>query len=179
MAVLPRVKVGAGALAMFLSSIGAGVADAARCWQSPVAAPVVDPYREPACRWCPGNRGIEYGTRPGAVVRAVAAGRVEFAGAVAGRRYVVVRHVDGWRATYGGLSAILVERGDVVLSRSIVGRAGDTVHFGLRDGDGYRDPGPFLGRLVYRPRLVPTDGSPGAPAGAPVLRCNRQPLGVR
>ena len=31
----------------------------------PVAAPVVDPFREPPCAWCPGNRGIEYGPPAG------------------------------------------------------------------------------------------------------------------
>ena len=35
---------------------------AAECWRPPVPAPVVDPFREPACRWCRGNRGIDYGT---------------------------------------------------------------------------------------------------------------------
>ena len=40
---------------------------AATCWEPPVTAPMVDPYRPPACPWCPGNRGLTFGTSPGAV----------------------------------------------------------------------------------------------------------------
>ncbi len=141
------------------------------CWRPPVSAPVIDPYREPVCRWCPGNRGLEYGTRAGTPVRAVAAGFVTFAGSVAGRRYVVVAHPGGWRTTYGDLVAIRVGRGAPVVARSIVGTAGPTLHFGVRDRGGYRDPAPFLGRLGHRPRLVPRDGSPGAPPGPARLTC--------
>lgn len=153
-----------------MASSGA-VIGAPPCWRPPVSAPVVDPYREPACRWCPGNRGLEYDTRVGAPVRAVAAGDVTFAGTVAGRRYVVVEHHGGWRTTYGDLVARMVERGDRVVARSIVGIADTTFHFGLRDRLGYRDPAPFLGRLTSPPRLVPLDGSAGAPPGRARLRC--------
>ena len=75
------------------------------CWLPPVDAPVVDPFRPPPCTWCAGNRGLEYGTPSGVAVRAVAAGEVTFSGTVAGERYVVVRHADGRRATYGGLAS--------------------------------------------------------------------------
>lgn len=148
-------------------------ASAAPCWPPPVVARVADPYREPACRWCPGNRGVEYETSPGTTVRAVAAGRVTFAGDVAGRSYVVIRLAGGWRVTYGDLGDSSLRAGDVVVARTIVGTTTDRFHFGVRDRDGYRDPTPFIGRWSYRPRLVPVDGSPGAPAGAPVLRCDQ------
>lgn len=137
-----------------------------------MTAPVVDPYREPACRWCPGNRGIEYATTPGMLVRAVAAGRVTFAGSVAGIRYVVVEHANGWRVTYGNLRELTVERGALVVRRAVVGATTSRLHLGLRDVGGYRDPTPYLGRLVYRPRLVPVDGSAGPPPGTPTLRCH-------
>src|SRR5262245_2865597 len=65
------------------------------CLNAPVRAPVIDPFRTPGCRWCAGNRGIEYGTTPGTLVRASAAGTVTFAGVVAGTRYVVVLHPSG------------------------------------------------------------------------------------
>lgn len=146
---------------------------AAPCWAPPVIAPVADPYREPACRWCPGNRGIEYETSPGTPVRAVATGRVTFAGAVAGRQYVVVRLAGGWRITYGDLRDVWPREGDVVVAGTIVGTTDDRFHFGVRDRSGYRDPAPFIGRFSYLPRLVPVDGSPGGPAGSPVLRCAR------
>jgi len=59
----------------------------------PVDAEVVDGFRPPASLYGAGNRGLEYGTEPGTEVRAVAAGRVVFAGSVAGTRAVTVRHV--------------------------------------------------------------------------------------
>jgi len=155
-----------------LVTVGArAVAVAAPCWRPPVEAPVVDPYRAPECRWCPGNRGIEYRTVPGTAVRAVAAGTVSFAGSVAGRRYVVVRHADGRRATYGHLASITVAAGDVVVARSVLGRASVDTHFGLRDGARYIDPTPMLGQLETIARLVPLDGVPAAPSGPPRLRC--------
>jgi murein DD-endopeptidase MepM/ murein hydrolase activator NlpD len=147
------------------------VAVAAPCWQPPVAAPITDPFRAPDCRWCPGNRGIEYRTRPGTPVRAVAAGRVTFAGSVAGNRYVVVRHADGQRATYGNLATVDVTAGDVVVARSVVGVASRSTHFGLRRGDTYVDPTPYLGRPVTLARLIPVDGSPAAPPGPTRWRC--------
>lgn len=164
------VAFGAISMAVVVSGGGAGAA-LPPCWWPPVSAPVIDPYREPACRWCPGNRGLEYDTRAGMPVRSVAAGHVTFAGSVAGRRYVVVAHTGGFRTTYGDLVTLRVERGDVVAARTIVGNTGTTLHFGVRDGDGYRDPAPLLGRLGFLPRLVPLDGSPGAPPGPARLTC--------
>ena len=55
------------------------------------------------------------------VVRAVAAGEVTFSGTVAGERYVVVRHADGRRATYGNLASSSLGTGDVVAAGSVVG----------------------------------------------------------
>lgn len=144
---------------------------ATTCWLPPVDAPVVDPFREPECAWCPGNRGIEYATVPGTPVRSVAAGEVSFAGTVAGTVYVVVRHADGRRVTYGRLAERSVGRGDRVVAGSIVGRTTDSFHLGLRDGDRYIDPAPVLGVLVGRPRLIPTDGRAANPAPAPRLTC--------
>ena len=143
------------------------------CLRPPVVAPVVDPFREPACEWCPGNRGLQYGAPPGSPVRAVAAGTVSFAGVVAGTRYVVVDHdVGGLRATYGRLASTRLALGDVVAAGAVVGAVGDGgLHFGLRRGDTYLDPAPLLGRLVERPRLVPTDGTPRRAAPPPRLRC--------
>ncbi len=153
--------------------VPAGRAESGPCWHPPVDAPIADPFRPPPCPWCPGNRGIEYATRPGTPVRAVAAGVVSFAGSVAGRSYVVVRHGDGRRATYGDLAERRVDRGERIVAGSIVGLSTETVHFGLRDGDEYVDPAPFLGRLVGRPRLIPIDGRSANPAPPPRLTCDR------
>ena len=52
-------------------------ASAEPCWNPAVVGRVVDPFRMPACTWCPGNRGIEYEVAPGTAVRSVAAGTVD------------------------------------------------------------------------------------------------------
>ncbi|MBA3604399.1 MAG: M23 family metallopeptidase [Actinomycetota bacterium] len=143
----------------------------AGCLRPPVVAPVVDPFRQPACPWCAGNRGLEYDVAAGTEVRAAAAGTVTFAGSVAGVRYVVVEHADGLRATYGRLDSATVATGRRVATGQIVGRSGDGLFFGIRRGETYLDPAPLLGRLVERARLVPTDGSrPRRPPPA-VLAC--------
>jgi murein DD-endopeptidase MepM/ murein hydrolase activator NlpD len=146
---------------------------AAPCWPPPVDSPVTDPFRAPDCRWCAGNRGIEYGTVAGAPVRAVATGRVSFAGTVAGVTYLVVRDAAGRRVTYGTLTGLRHRRGDLVVAGTVVGRAAGPFHLGLRVDDRYVDPAPFIGRLAGRPRLVPTSGAPAAPAPPPRLRCGR------
>ena len=148
---------------------GAATASAASCWRAPVNAPVADPFREPLCRWCPGNRGIEYATRSGDAVTAVAAGHVTYSGTIAGRTYVVVQHADGRRATYGNLSDRLFSQGDVLAAGAVVGHAAGAFHFGLRDDERYIDPSPFIGRLVGVARLIPGDGAAPAPAPPPRL----------
>lgn len=145
---------------------------AAPCWPPPVVAAVADPFREPPCAWCPGNRGIEFATERGARVRAVATGRVTFAGSVTGTVYVVVRLGDGRRVTYGNLESESFGLDDLVVRGQMIGRAAGRFHLGLRDGDRYIDPGPYLGRYVRRPRLIPVDGSPPNPAPASRLQCS-------
>jgi len=159
--------IAAAALPLVISPPGL----AAPCWSPPVAGVVVDPFREPPCPYCAGNRGLEYGVSGSSTVRAVESGVVAWAGVVAGIRYVVVRHADGWRATYGRLSATSLHTGDVVLAGRVVGRVARGFHFGLRRGDRYIDPAPFLGESVGRRRLVPLDGRAPRPAPPPRLRC--------
>jgi murein DD-endopeptidase MepM/ murein hydrolase activator NlpD len=159
-------------LAAALLSVPAnGSATAGACWMPPVTAEISDPFREPACRWCSGNRGLEYATPPGAAVRAVAAGHVTFSGRVADVEYVVVRHGDGRRVTYGNLSARLASEGDVVVAGVLVGRTAGRFHLGVREGDRYVDPAPLIGRLVGVVRLIPSDGTAPPPAPPPALRC--------
>lgn len=156
--------------------IAAVVALAAQCLLPPVAAPVAVPFVQPACEYCPGHRGLEYHVAPRTEVAAAAAGEVTFAGSVAGTRYVVVRHVDGLRATYGLLSTVSLTRGDVVAAGTVVGRSSARLYFGLRDPDGTPvDPTPLIGRLVGRPRLVPVDRTAARPAGPPRLECRVSP----
>ena len=148
------------------------IAAGTTCWLPPVTAEVVDPFRRPDCRWCPGNRGLEYGTSADQEVRAVTTGTVVFSGTVAGTGYLVVRHADGRRATYGNLSQRRFGEGDAVVRGVVVGRTAGAFHLGLRDGDRYIDPAPYIGRLVGVVRLVPADGSAPAPAPQPRLTCS-------
>jgi murein DD-endopeptidase MepM/ murein hydrolase activator NlpD len=164
---------------VMLCQFGQSTAEASACWRPPVSAPVADPFREPLCRWCPGNRGIEYAASAGDRITAVAAGEVTFSGTVAGRTYVVVRHPDGKRATYGNLADRLYVQGDVIAAGAIVGHADGAFHFGLRDGEHYVDPAPFIGRLAGVVRLVPLDGTVAPPSGAPRLVCSASaPVGI-
>ena len=81
----------------------AGSGAAAAVYSPPVVAPVIDPFRAPTGPYGPGNRGLEYATRAGAPVTAIGAGRVAFAGQVAGRLVVSVEHPDGLRSSVLGL----------------------------------------------------------------------------
>jgi murein DD-endopeptidase MepM/ murein hydrolase activator NlpD len=150
--------------------VAALAAPPAICYQPPVAAPIAQRFDAPACRWCPGNRGVDYATRPGEPVRAAATGRVVFAGLVAGRRWVTIAHRDGLRSSYGPLAAIAVRAGGGVAAGQAVGRAAGRLHFGVRRGDEYVDPETVLGpALRLRPRLVPLHGA--APP-RPLPRCS-------
>lgn len=164
-----RIVVTAITLLALLTPSGAAVA--APCWHPPVPGPVVDPYREPPCPYCAGNRGLEYRVGTNTTVRAVAAGVVTWSGSIAGTRYVVVRHANGWRATYGQLTRTARRTGDRVAARSVIGSASGSFHFGIRAGEQYRDPTPHLGALVGRARLIPIDGSTPRRPPPPRLRC--------
>lgn len=124
-------------------------------YRPPVDAPVVDPFRAPSSPYGPGNRGIDYATVPGTVVRTVAPGTVVFAGSVAGVRYVTVLHADGLRSSYGELASISVIEGAVLGPGAEVGRAGDTLHLGIRRGEEYLDPETLFAAAVPLVRLIP------------------------
>jgi murein DD-endopeptidase MepM/ murein hydrolase activator NlpD len=145
------------------------------CYQPPVASAIVDPFRAPACVFCPGNRGLEYAPPAGSQVRAAAGGIVTFSGAVAGVRYLVIGQTDGRTATYGRLATTRVAVGGSVRAGDIVGQTTGRFYFGLRQGDRYIDPVPFLGTPRYRPRLVPIDGSAPRRAPPPTMKCAASP----
>lgn len=141
------------------------------CYLPPITSPIADPFRVPACAYCPGNRGLEYDTTVGTRVGAAAAGVVRFSGVVAGVRYLVVEQADGRSATYGRLAAAGVVVGATVRPGDVVGTTSDRFYFGLRQGDRYVDPAPFLGTARYRPRLVPVDGSTPRRTPPPTIEC--------
>lgn len=126
-------------------------------YRAPSDAPVVDRFRPPPQPWMAGNRGIDYGTEPGAPVHAAADGRVVFAGTVAGTLHVTLLHDDGLRTSYSFLASITVAVGERVRAGDVVAVADGPFHFGVRaPDDSYLDPEQLLaGRLRPSVRLVP------------------------
>lgn len=146
------------AVTALLAVAAAGVEP--RCYDPPVAAPIAERFREPACPFCAGRRGITFATRPGDTVRAVAPGVVTFSGRVAGTAYVVVAHDDGLLATYGRFARTWLIAGQRIRVQQAIATAGSSpLHFGLRQSGRYVDPEPLLGVRRFPVRLVPTDGS--------------------
>ena len=139
------------------------------CLAPPVPAPVAVPFRAPDCRWCPGQRGLEYANRPGIAVRAAGPGTVVFAGPVAGVVWLTLDHGGDLRTSYGPLRRVLVRRGAKVAAGTVIASAAGALHFGVRIGGSYVDPAPLLGRPVHLvPRLLsPTARVPRPPA----VRC--------
>ena len=155
-------------------AIGTGTAGAVPppCLLPPVSgASVIDAFREPACPYCPGNRGLELAPAPGSVVIAAAPGRVSFAGSVAGVRYVVVEHASGHRTTYGRLASMVVRAGVTVTAGEILGVSTDRQFLGLRLGERYLDPAPFQAMVRPLPQLVPHDGRNRRPPRSGVVTC--------
>jgi murein DD-endopeptidase MepM/ murein hydrolase activator NlpD len=144
-----------------LVALGPGVAvaqAAAPAWRAPVAGPVrvVRPFAPPAAPWGPGHRGVDLAAAPGAPVLAAGAGRVRYAGQVAGRGVVVVGHAGGLATEYEPV-APLVARGERVSPGSVLGLLApggghcgrvSCLHWGLRRDGQYLDP---MG-LLRRPR---------------------------
>ena len=123
----------------------------------PVDAPVLAPFYLPDGQYGAGNRGIEYDTSPGDVVRAGASGTVSFAGPVAGSLYVTVDHGGGVLSSYSYLSRISVREGDLVSQAHVVGLAGEVMQFGVRIDGLYVDPALFTARRRVVVRLVRLD----------------------
>lgn len=149
---------------------------ASLCLIPPVDAPVVEPFVAPACSYCPGHRTIDFagpmrhGPTTQNTIVAPIAGRVTFAGEVAGRRFVSVRSGDH-TVTVGGVGSVVVTAGDTVAAGEAVGRGTPTggVTLSVRRDAGqpteeYLDPAPFLARRIGRARLIPTDGTRPRPA---------------
>ncbi|MGI9577141.1 MAG: murein hydrolase activator EnvC family protein [Microthrixaceae bacterium] len=113
-------------------------------YRLPVAAEVVDWFRPPANRWGPGNRGWEFGTVGGEVVCAVGAGTVTFAGQVAGRGVVSLRHSASVVSSVTGLAEVFVKAGRSVAAGEVIGTAIAGLHVGFRVDGRYVDPAQFF-----------------------------------
>ena len=159
----------------------AGAAPAAgretQTWVWPVSGTreVLRPFAPPAERYAAGHRGVDLAAGPGRVV-AAAAGRISYAGPLAGRGVVVVVHGD-LRTTYEPVAASVhvgqqVQAGDLLgaLEGHHAGCAQSCLHWGLLRGQTYLNPLSLVHRGPSRLLPVPAPGVSGAPAGAPALR---------
>ena len=142
---------------VFVVPTGASAATSSGDYRPPSDAPIIDHFRPPPKPWMAGNRGIDYGTEPGAQVWAAGDGRVIFAGQVGGQLHVTVEHSDGLRTSYSFLASISVDVGNRIHGGEVVGIAGGPFHFGVRASDNsYLDPEALLaGSLRPSVRLVP------------------------
>ncbi|MDB1089651.1 M23 family metallopeptidase [Streptomyces sp. ACA25] len=132
-------------------------------------------FDPPPLPWAAGHRGVDLAAAHRAPVRAAAAGRVTFAGRIAGRGVLTIGLADGLRLTYEPVTAT-VAVGDLVGAGDPVGVLEDgpyhcatpCLHWGLLRGDTYLDPLALLSRGPSR--LLPSTGVPlpagSVPAGA-------------
>ncbi|RKN06664.1 M23 family metallopeptidase [Streptomyces radicis] len=177
-------------VATLLSTFLFGVSPEAAAWPVPGASGASRPliargFEPPPQPWSAGHRGVDLITRAGAEVRAAVAGRVVFAGSVAGRGVISIELPTGPeggpapRVTYEPVRAS-VAVGDEVAAGDVVGRLAEgpfhcaepCLHWGLRVGETYRDPLSLLPERLLRrgpSRLLPTTGVPvPGEAGDPV-----------
>ncbi|MPY58963.1 M23 family metallopeptidase [Streptomyces spongiae] len=153
---------------------GPPVVAVGRNWPVGLRPSVVRGWEPPATAYGRGHRGVDLAADIGAPVRAVAPGRVAFAGRVAGRGVVSVELTGTGepplRTTYEPVRAS-VEKGDEVGAGTVLGalEAGTShcptacLHWGLLRGDVYLDPLSLLPPwLLSRgpSRLLPVAGVP-------------------
>jgi hypothetical protein len=147
----------------------------------PVAGAVVRGFDARAGPYGPGHRGIDITASVGELVRSPTAGKVAFAGPVAGTNWVSLLVAPGVLVTLGPLLDP-AETAERVRLRTPVGRVGPghalppvgrgpgregaTLHLGVRVDGMYVDP---LAYLVDRPRprLAPLSAPGGLPVADP------------
>lgn len=136
----------------------------------PVAGPLVRGYEAPAGPYGAGHRGVDLAAVPGVPVGAPAAGRVVFAGDVAGAVWASIEVAPGVVTTLGPLRALAVTGGRQVAAGARLAdlaqghgsaRYAATLHLSLRIDGAYVDPLPWLTGFG-RPRLAPLL-EPGGP----------------
>ncbi|GAA2913886.1 hypothetical protein GCM10011428_31050 [Streptomyces violaceus] len=123
-----------------------------RAWPVGSRPEVLRGWEPPATAYGPGHRGVDLAAAPGTPVRAVAGGRVSFAGRVAGKGVVSVELLPGTgepplRTTYEPVTAT-VEKDEEVAPGEVIGTVDATgshctatcLHWGLRRGETYLNP---------------------------------------
>jgi hypothetical protein len=152
-----------------------------RVWPVGVRPAVVRGWQAPPSKYAAGHRGVDLAAPDGAEVRAAAAGRVSFAGRVAGRGVLSITLAatgdPPLRTTYEPVRA-LVAKDEAVAAGQVVAvlesgayhcPATSCLHWGLLRGEEYLDPLSLLPpALRHRgpPRLLPVFGVPPSAPGA-------------
>ncbi|HSJ21231.1 MAG TPA: M23 family metallopeptidase [Nocardioidaceae bacterium] len=121
-------------------------------------------FEPPVTKYAAGHRGVDLVGSSGQTVRAAVAGRVTFAGRLAGRGVVVVSH-GSTRTTYEPVLAAtrvgtLVAAGDELGALETFGShcaPASCLHWGLIEGDTYLDPLSLVG--AGPARLLPLLGT--------------------
>jgi murein DD-endopeptidase MepM/ murein hydrolase activator NlpD len=141
----------------------------ARTWPVGTRPLVLRAWEPPPTPYARGHRGVDLATVTGAPVRAVAAGRVSFAGRVAGRGVVSVElagtGTPPLRTTYEPVTAAVAQGAEVTAGEVLgtleagTGHCPTTcVHWGLLKGGTYLDPLTLLPPWLLRrgpSRLLP------------------------
>lgn len=129
----------------------------------PVSGPLVRGFDPPEQPWLAGHRGVDLLGAVGTKVVAAKAGRVVFAGTVAGRGVVVISHGE-LRTTYLPVRASVAVGAEVsagtVIGTLMAGHpcaGGVCLHWGLKRGATYLDPLSLLGESELR--LLPVDAA--------------------
>lgn len=129
----------------------------AATWPLEPQPSVVAGFDPPGSVWGAGHRGVDLLGTSGQPVLAALAGRVSFAGTIAGRGVVVIAH-GARRTTYEPVLA-RVRTGDQVPTGGVIGalQTGRShcapracLHWGLLEGRDYLDPLSLLGRTPIR-----------------------------
>jgi len=117
-------------------------------WMFPVASEIIELFDMSQGKYGAGNRGIKFDTEKDQIVRSVASGVVEFAGNVAGNKFVTVKVQMGSEfvfVTYGYLTEVLVAKGDSILQGQLIGKSDINFHFSVRNSSKeYIDPMNYL-----------------------------------
>ncbi len=177
LAPVPRLPLTPSAMVVRPAAPDPPVPAVGRAWPVGSHPPILRGWEPPRNPYGPGHRGVDLTAPAGAPVRAVAAGRVSFAGRVAGRGVVSVELTDTGdpplRVTYEPVEAT-VRKGDEVEAGELVGTVEPTgshctaicLHWGLRKGDTYLDPLSLLPPWLLQrgpSRLLPVLGVPLPP----------------
>ena len=138
-------------VSLFVGAMGVAPAYAAPQAVAPILGDVVRGFDPPDQPWLAGHRGVDILGQPGQTVVAAMDGVVSFAGMVAGRPVIAIRH-DELTTTYEPVQPI-VSAGQAVHAGQPIGSllAGHPcpgeacLHWGLKEGETYLDPLSLLG----------------------------------